>query len=148
MHLNHLEKNFQKREKRGLIYKLNTPASGIVIEDAEDRMGVKFPDQVKMFYENCNGLNVENPALSIFAAESLETENGLIHFSIIDKKHKISFDTRTINDAGQWNIINENTGYLITLTLASFWSNKIWAWIDKQRTVWQKEYYRFPESMS
>lgn len=89
-----------------------------------------------------NGLIVEKPALAIRALDELEIDNkGLMHFAVFDNKHIIAFDTNSINNAEQWNIVNRDTGYLVTLTMASFWANKIWAWLISQRTIWKEEFY-------
>ena len=30
-----------------------------------------------------------------------------------------------------------DTGDCVTLTMASFWSNKVFAWVDKRRPIWE-----------
>ena len=50
---------------------------------------------------------------------------------------RLGFDLRRRNDAEQWDILNVDTGFRVTLTMASFWSNKVLAWVDKRRAVWE-----------
>jgi hypothetical protein len=49
-------------------------------------------------------------------------------------------DLRDINEAGERNIVNYQTNFVITKTMASFLNNKIWAWLDRGRKIWQKEF--------
>ena len=51
----------------------------------------------------------------------------------------LGFDTRSRNDADPWDIVTVDTGFLVTLTMASFWSNKVLAWVDSRRPVWRRE---------
>ncbi len=142
MNIDHLIGNFEKRRvKKNLVYKIGEPASENQIKNVEAKLEVLFPDQLRMFYSHYNGLKVEEPPLEIFNVEKLVKINNLIHFSNINKDIKICFDCKELNQAKQWNIINYDDGYRITLTFASFWSNKIWAWIDKKREIWAEEIY-------
>ena len=54
----------------------------------------------------------------------------------------IAADLRKINEANEWDIINYNTGFVITKTFESFFANKIWAWLDRKRTIWKEEIYQ------
>ena len=87
-----------------------------------------------------NGFDVENPSIRVLQIENFERVADAIRFSVIDQVHHLVFDISEINDAGQWTIRNEADGYAVTRTLASFWSNKIWAWIDKRRPIWRQEF--------
>ena len=53
----------------------------------------------------------------------------------------IAADLRKINEANEWDIINYNTGFVITKTFESFFANKVWAWLDRKRTIWKEEVY-------
>ncbi len=142
LRIEYLKGNFEKRKKKnGLVYELNPPATEEQIMSKEKELSVIFPDQFKMFYHCHNGLTVKDPPLEIFPIETLTKENGAIHFSNMNHNIKICFDCTGLNDAEQWNILNCKDRYVITLTFASFWSNKIWAWIDKKREVWKQELY-------
>jgi len=50
--------------------------------------------------------------------------------------HRFRFDTSHLNNVGQWYVFFFESRYQVTLTMASFWSNKIWNWIDKNRAIW------------
>ena len=51
----------------------------------------------------------------------------------------IAVDIRKTNEANEWDIINYETKYVITRTFESFFSNKVWAWLDRKRTIWKEE---------
>lgn len=50
----------------------------------------------------------------------------------------IAVDIRKTNEANEWDIINYETKYVITRTFESFFSNKVWAWLDRKRTIWKR----------
>jgi hypothetical protein len=141
MQIEHLKINFEKKSKqKNFSYTLYQPASNTVIKKTEERLDLRIPDQVALFYSHYNGLEVENPQLTIIPIEHWEiTPEMLIHFSTIDGQYRLCFDTMRLNDANQWSIINCKTGYLVTYTMSSFWTNKIWNWVLKRRTIWEKE---------
>lgn len=142
MHLSHLEGNFRKRSERsGLVYSLVPAASESEIADAESRLRATLPDQVKAFYQLCNGLSVDEPALVVFSLGELERADSRIVFAVFDRRHRLAFDCSYVNAAGQWDILNAADDYRVTLTFSSFWSNKMWAWIDSRRPVWRREEY-------
>jgi hypothetical protein len=87
-------------------------------------------------------LKVETPPLEIKSIEDLEADNtGKIIFAVFDKKHRICLDISKTNSASQWYILNYDTGFVVTLTMASFSTNIIFAWLDKKRTIWKEETY-------
>ncbi len=141
MNIEYFRQYFEKKsQKNGFKYKIGEPASDILISESERRLNVEFPHQVKLFYMCCDGITVETPALEILPLEKLiKDDSELIHFSTFDGKHKLCFETTNLNEADQWSIINCVSEYEVTLTMSSFWSNKIWAWIDKNRTIWKEE---------
>ncbi len=69
-----------------------------------------------------------------------DVENNYLQLAQIDSV-TIVFDKTSINEAGEWNIINRETGFVITKTLSSFLNNKIWAWLDRSRCIWNEEIY-------
>ena len=140
MHLEHFASRFQKlSQQRELNYSLSSPASHEEILNAERRLGVSFPAQVKLFYQNFNGLRIADPQLDVLPLEklSLAAPNRL-HFATVDTNRPLYFDVSYLNEAEQWNIVTADD-YRVTLTMASFWSNKIWAWVEKRRSIWQDE---------
>ena len=123
------------------MYKLGKPASGEQLDISEKNLQVVFPQQFRLFYTHFNGLVVRVPFLEILGLDCLTKNLNLIHFANIDRGNRICFDCSKLNAAKQWNIVNCQDGFIITLTLASFWSNKIWAWIDKKREIWMETDY-------
>lgn len=140
MNIEHLIGNLEKRRlKNKLTYSVGKPASEKQINYSEEKLGVLFPYQIRMFYGHYNGLYVYEPAIEIFEIEKLKRMNNLINFCNIDEYISICFDCNELNQAEQWNIVNCDNGFVITLTFSSFWSNKIWAWIDKKRKIWMDQ---------
>ena len=117
----------------GFEYVLGGQASDALISETEHRLSVTFPEQVRTFFFNYNGLRVEDPFLRILALEDLRFPNSdLLQFAFIGEE-KIFFDVSHLNAAGQWDIVNESK-IPITLTMASFWSNKVWRWLKYRDT--------------
>lgn len=139
MQLENFELKFEKLSKtRKLTYTLGVPAREVDILQAEANLGVSFPEQIKLFYGKFNGLHVENPALDVLPIVRLEFDSSnRLHFATLDHERRLYFDTSTKNEAGQWDIVSEN-GFKVTLTMASFWSNKIFAWIENERPIWEE----------
>lgn len=135
MNIEHLRGNFGKR--KNLTYELGEPASQAQLQKAENKLKIIFPNQLRLFYTHYNGLKVEEPSLEILQVENLTKQNNVIHFCNINNHVKLCFDCEKINQAGQWNIVTCEDSFVITLTFSSFWSNKIWAWIDKRREIWK-----------
>ena len=141
MELSHIRQNLDKvfvGEKDA--YSLEKGANDKEIIETEKDLHISFPPQVKLFYEAYNGLIVKNPKLEIYSISKLQfTESGKLEFAIINEIHPLFFDTTSLNHAGEWNIVAKNN-YLVTMTMASFWSNKIWAWVRNKRAIWEEEY--------
>lgn len=139
MNIEHVKKQLEKRAQLlGLVFELGQPASEAEIAEAEIQMQVEFPFQLRLFYTHYNGLRVLTPPLVVYQLKDLHIDlNRRIPFAVLDSVYELAFDTKFINAAGQWDIICINTDYVVTVTFASFWSNKIWGWIDKQRQIWK-----------
>lgn len=132
----HLEQLPLRLQKLGLDSHLSGPAPESEILSAERRLNVSFPDQVRQFYESHNGLRVEDPHLEVLPMEMLDlTSPDRLHFATVDSNHRLFFDVSQVNAAGQWDIRGEDD-YLVTLTMASFWSNKIWEWLVRKKRIW------------
>lgn len=137
MHLNHLAGRFAKlAEQTGLSYRLGPPATADALADAQRRLNVKFPEQARLFYATCDGLEVIDPPLVVLSLSELKCDGALLEFCRCKGTHRLALDTRSLNEAGQWSIVNADTGYRITLTLASFWSIRMWSWIESRRAIW------------
>ena len=138
MNLEYFETNLNKL---GLDYKLHSGASELEIQDAQIRLEVSFPSKVYSFYKNINGLIVNEPKLEVYGLNNVKRFGSNVVFASFNGIHQIAMDVSKLNEAEQWNIINHNTGFIITLSMASFWSNKIWAWLRNNREVWEQEVY-------
>jgi hypothetical protein len=140
MNTEHFIHNLKKRGN--LQVEIGLPATSDQITEVEKKIGVKFPEQVKWFFQACNGLRVIEPAISVKPLSDLKIgQNSTIEFAVFDNQHILSFDAARINEAGQWSIVNSETGFVVTKTMASFWSNKIFAWLDNRRTIWTVEQF-------
>lgn len=139
MRLEDIPSRFQKLlAKRALNYSLAAPASDDEILRVELRLGVSFPRQVRLFYRSFNGLRVDDPQLEILSVERLNLASpSRLHFATLDGSRLLYFDVSHMNEAGQWDIVSAED-YRVTLTMASFWSNKIWAWVEKRRAIWRE----------
>lgn len=142
MRIEEFESNLKKRrERNGLQFTLNTGATPELISEAEMSLG-HLPEQVRLFYSHFNGCTVDAPALRIEPIENLrKDEEGKIPFCRLGQDIVLSFEANKINKAGQWTIQNHDTSYVVTLTMASFWSNKIFGWLDRERRIWEPEEY-------
>jgi hypothetical protein len=140
MHLHDFQQNVERRSAvLGFKYQMGASASEALLQSTGNRLQVSFPEPVRLLYRCCNGLTIDSPALEVLPLEKLQADaSSRIVFSILDSRHAICFDTSHFNEAGEWDILNHATGYRVTLTLASFWSNKIWAWVEKRRPVWEE----------
>lgn len=141
MHLEHIRINFLKRrDLNGLQFVLMPGATDDRLDAAEARIGHRFPEQVRAFYSTHNGLAVAHPQFAILPVEDLTVDaKQLIHFATANGDTRIAFDCSHVNIADQWDIIESETGYRITHSLASFWTNKMWKWIDRRLAFWQGE---------
>jgi len=138
MHLDDIPLRFQRLAgKRELSYSLAAPASDDEMLSAERRLGISFPAQVELFYRSFNGLQVDDPPLEVLPVEHLNFASNRLHFATLDGSHPLYFDVSRTNEAEQWDIVSADE-YQVTLSMASFWSNKIWVWVEKRRAIWQE----------
>jgi cell wall assembly regulator SMI1 len=141
MHLEDVARHLERRaQQRGLRYALGLPAPPEAITAAEARLGVILPAQVARFYGHYDGLRVEEPPLEVLPLARLAfVAPQHLHFATVARQHHLCFDVTRPNDAGQWAIVALAEGVQVTLTMASFWSNKLWAWLDQGRAIWRPE---------
>lgn len=113
MYIAEVIKHLERRcKERGLRFAVRPPTDEERLTHTERRLGVHFPEQLKTFYHHYNGLKIDTPYLAILSLDELEfTEPNLLHFAIIDHDHRLSFDTSCLNNAGQWNIVANESGY-------------------------------------
>ncbi|GMU10147.1 SMI1/KNR4 family protein [Corallococcus caeni] len=118
------------------------------LDACERRLGVTFPANVRRFYEAHDGLRVEAPSLVIRPLEELVlAPGGRVSFADFDFQHTVAFAVDAVNAAGEWDLVNAETGFQVTLTMASFWSNKVFAWVIRQRRVWAEEAHVIGEGL-
>jgi cell wall assembly regulator SMI1 len=122
-------------------YKLGDVITEVDIRKAEKRLDLKFPEKVLNFYQKTNGLITLNPSFEIIPIDKLTIDNETIHFATFDKNIKVYFDIKTLNNANEWNILNKVSEYEITKTISSFWSNKIWQWLEKENKIWNDDWW-------
>ena len=141
MHLEQIRLNFEKRrDAGGLQTDLQPGATDDALQAAEDRIGRRLPSQVRAFYSQHNGLSVDDPRFEVLSLNDLAVDEQFrIHFATADGTDRICFDCSRFNEAGQWDIIEPETGNRITYTMASFWTNKMWKWIDRRLRFWLGE---------
>jgi hypothetical protein len=104
--------------------------------DVESRLDVVLPAQVRYFYRACDGLDCADPALSVFRARDLRRDGSLIPMARFDGQAVVGFRADRLNEAGQWSIVAVDTGFVVTRTMASFWSNKVLAWLQCRTRIW------------
>jgi cell wall assembly regulator SMI1 len=136
MHLAQIVQRFNSLSNQGVVCRLAPGATRDLFRETETRLGVKFPEQVESFWMAFDGLEVDIPPLKILPLSEMKREGELVVFCICDRTIRIAFHVGAANEAGQWSILNAETGYCITLTIASFWSIHMWSWIVKQRPMW------------
>ena len=136
MHLDQVVQRFHSLAHKGLVYRLALGAASGVLHEAETRLGVKFPEQVTAFWSAFDRLEVEDPPFKILSVREMKREGELLVFGICDRSVRIAFDVSATNEAGEWFIVNAETGYRITFTMASLWSAHMWSWIVRHRPFW------------
>lgn len=126
----------RRSETRSLEYELRTPkdSSEVVVELS--RLVPHWPTPIVEFYQFCDGFQISNPHLDVAPVERLRVDGGKIPFATFDHQHRVAFDPSSINVADQWDIVNAETGFLVTHTMASFITNKVWAWVDRGKRIW------------
>ncbi|MFP2958324.1 hypothetical protein ACLEPN_10910 [Myxococcus sp. 1LA] len=127
----------KRSASRGLAVVFQPPASSEALQALSERLGGPLPFQVELFLRAHDGLIVREPALSILPCAEWTHVGCFMHFATVDGQHRLGFDTGRRNDADQWDIVHVDTGERVTLTMASFWSNKVFAWLDKRRPIWE-----------
>src|SRR5215467_3070208 len=136
MHLDQIPRRFESLAGKGLVYRLAPGATLEEIRTTEVRLGLEFPEQVASFWNAFNGLEVSDPPFKIMSLSEMNRDAELLIFSLCNRTARLAFDVRERNEAGQWSIVNADTNYRTTLTMASFWSAHMWSWIVKRRPIW------------
>ena len=131
-----------KSQNPSFKYEFNKSLTEKEIKIFENQLKINIPVKVKEFYLQFNGLKTHNPKLEILSMEKwLVNESNQIQFAIFNESNTACFDITKINSAGEWTIINPDIDKEITLTISSFWSNKIWHWLKFKREIWNNVTY-------
>jgi hypothetical protein len=121
-------------------YSIDTDIRFDIVDSTALRLQINIPEKIKLFYLFLNNLKTRNPDFEIIGIEKWVLENGFIDFAIFDSLKIVSFDTRQLNEAGEWDIVNRSIDYELTKTISSFWSNKIWKWLEWRRPIWAPDW--------
>ena len=100
------------------------------------------PQGISDLYCKLNSLQIINPRqFELLPIEKFRLINDrYLHFATINYTEKLGFNISQKNVAGEWDIMNINNDFLITYTLGSFLTTKIWRWINYGKEIWQEEY--------
>lgn len=140
MKLNDLKKYFERlKVEYSISYEFGSSNCLDDISKTEEKFDLVFPLQIKEFYINYDGMYVKDPAFEVYPLDKLRKIKDYLIFAKFNNEFEVAFDISRINRADQWNIVNIENGFCVTLTMASFWSNKIPAWIIRERKIWDKE---------
>ncbi len=134
MHLDQVRKRFTALTST--VYLLNAGACETELRETENRLSLQFPAPVRTFWTFMNGLSVDDPPFEVLPLSKFSVDAGALVFARCNAEVRVAFDTRVANEAGEWSVINADTGYRITYTMASFWSVHMWTWILKRRPIW------------
>lgn len=103
---------------------------------------INIPPNIDFYIRNYQPVIIKNNnrVIELLNSSKFEMiENRFLMFSKINNTEIICFDTFNINSAHEWDIVNYSNKFVITKTISSFITNKIWAWIDRGRTIWDAE---------
>lgn len=119
----------QRREDKGILR----------VSKREKGNAVCIDDFCAVLSNSLDGYVIEEGNRKISFNLSL-FNNRYLQFATIEDV-VIAMDVLKRNEAKEWDILNFNTKYLITKTLGSFLNNKVWAWLDRGRRIWEEECY-------
>lgn len=141
-YIEEFKKALEKRSRANRIkYSIKGSTKDLSNEIINSSLAYKMPDKTLKFLLEVNGIEIISPRELRFLSISelrFEISNYLV-FAIINNNEVIAFDTSKINQAEEWDIINIRNEYIITKTVRSFLTNKVWAWIDRGRPIWEQE---------
>lgn len=122
-------------------YKLGDILNESDFIEIEKKLGIRIHKKVKDFFIVANGLTTISPVFEIIDLKKLKIENQLIHFATFDETISVCFKIDKLNDANDWTIIVKETNFEITKTISSFWSNKIWKWLEQKYIIWEEKWW-------
>lgn len=143
MEIEKFERRLERLKESKVVfdYEFGQKLNSTDFEIFEKKMNLVFPDKIKKFYIFNNGLKTMNPSFEIIELSNLKNENSLIHFATFDNNKDICFMVEKLNHANEWTIIEKESKYELTLTISSFWSNKIWHWLEKKNEIWRDKFW-------
>lgn len=144
MEIDQIRRRFDRLVSTGVECRIREGATLASIRITEERLQVRFPEPVVEVWSAINGIEVTDPRLVIYPVEGFVMEAGRLVFAECDGGVRLAFDATMRNEAGQWSIVNAETGYLITYTLGSFYCTRIWTWLIKRRPIWFHIYPDIP----
>ena len=133
---------FKHRDKEKI--NLEIRSSEILDLNGIDPVLVSFiPKGLGELYSLVNGFKITEPRKFELLEPSklILLDNRYLVFAVFNETEMVCFDTDQLNDASEFNIISYDNKFLITLTFGSFLMNKVWAWVNRGRKVWDKEKY-------
>lgn len=145
MNLKDFKQNLQKVKDSNekFTFSFGDKAGNETFEKVEKALGISIPDKTKEFYRFHNGFITHQPDFELLPLENWTCiEKDKIHLATFDNEIKIYFESSKINSANQWTINTHKTDYVITLSMSSFWSNKIWHWLKNERKIWKDEFWK------
>lgn len=115
---------------------MGPPATMDEMERCEERLGVRLLPPVREMYRSFDGLQIEDPRFAIYSLEGIKRCGDLLVFCVCDHGHRLALDTRELNEAGEWFIVNAETGYRVTYTVGSLLATRMWSWVQRNEPIW------------
>jgi hypothetical protein len=128
-------------DNQDFAFQIGEEVNSSTFQAIERKLSIAFPAKVQYFLSLLNGLRTTNPDFEILVIDDLKVEQDLVQFAIFDNKIPICFKVDENNNAGEWTIVEGETQFEITQTISSFWSNKIWHWLEKRHKIWADNWY-------
>ena len=131
----------KRQSNRKISYVIDT--ADFNVGNSIEKLNVSIPKSVESLYSNINGLKINEPrTFELLRFEEIKIiDDKYLFFAVVNDTVKICFVISHLNTAGEWDIVEFENKYVITKTLASFLTNKVWAWVDRAKTIWKQETY-------
>jgi len=117
---------------------VGAPATPDLLAEVESRVGLALPQPVRAFWQAFDGIEVVDPPFQIHQLANLTYSGSLLTFCRCNHEHSLAFRT-VVNEAGEWSIVNAETAFTVTMTMASFAVTRMWSWLLQRRPIWQEE---------
>ena len=114
-----------KRAQKGILSIISAPEKGNVLYESGTICSTLSHYLDNMF--------IQEQGRSIVFKMSMSECNYFIFAHI--NNIKIALDLNNKNDAGEWNIVNLYTKYIVTKTMVSIFGYKIWEWLDRGKDI-------------